>query len=201
MLRRFVQLFNKAGKSEAKLETAALQADDGQRLHLGCGAVKLDGWINIDIQETIATDLVMDVRNISEHFEPGSVSAIQMIHAISYLRLWEARDFFRSAFDLLKPGGRLIFEFPDLMKCCAMSQKATESKDAVQQIEAIRGIFAFDLGQVEQRAAFIPYAMGWAAWHLQKELQSCGFVDVSIQKPQTHGPRPDRDSRIEATRP
>lgn len=121
-----------------------------------------------------------------------------MIHSLGYLRLWQARELLVDLYQLLEPGGRLIIEQPDLIKC---ARKALESTDnPIEYLEAVRGLYAFGLDQIERREMFTPYAFGWSEMHLKKELERIGFSQVMPYNPLTHGPRPWRDMRIEAVK-
>jgi hypothetical protein len=205
MFKRFARLFEAAGSAEHQPNRlAAVKSSfpipDGPRVHLGCGGVRAEGWINVDRVETSATDAVFDFKDIGSHFESGSLGAVMLIHSVSYLRLWEARDFFKMVYSLLKPNGVLILEFPDFLKCCEMALKATREGSLADYIEAVRGVFAFDLGQIEQKQDYTPYHMAWSPFHLSVELAQVGFQDIRVCPPVTHGPRPNRDSRIEAIR-
>ena len=163
--------------------------------------------MNIDAAETARCDLRLDFSRLGESFADGSVAEVAMIHSLSYLRLWEARQLFADLHRLLRPGGRLVLELPDLAKCAerALRSQGRVSRgpeaegDEEEYLEAVRGLYAFDMGQIERREAFTPYAFGWSAWHLRRELARAGFVDIRVLDPVTHGPRPWRDSRIEAT--
>ena len=87
------------------------------KLNLGCGNEYKDGWVNIDVDKSVRTDICCDFMNLKKYFKPNSVDLIYMIHSISYLNLWESLLFFEDALDLLKKGGRLELEFPDIKKC------------------------------------------------------------------------------------
>jgi hypothetical protein len=166
------------------------------RLHLGCGTNNLDGWINIDVTDNSLADVVMDFKNIKGVFQPQSVREILMVHSISYLRLWEARDFFADTFSLLEPTGRLVLEFPDVVKCAtAITRKEIPVEE---YLEAVRAFYAFDLDEIRQKKPYTPYAFGWSAWHISQELKNVGFSDVAIKDPDTHNRRIWRDTRIEA---
>ena len=168
------------------------------RLHLGCGRERWDGYINIDIAWRADSDLRADVRDLGRLFQPESVAEIVMIHALGYLHLWEAREFFAVAARLLVPGGRLVLELPDLGKCAR--EVAASEGDVQRYLEAVRGIFAFDIASVDARQRYPPYVFGWSAWHLVRELTAAGFAQAATADPQTHGPRPWRDMRVEAIR-
>lgn len=166
------------------------------RLHLGCGSDYLDGWLNIDVTEKSKADVIMDFKNIKGNFESNSVSEVLMVHSISYLRLWEARDFFSDIYSLLKTGGRFALEFPDIVKC---SKVVLENENEIEKyLEGVRAFYAFDMGQIKRKDKYHPYAFGWSAWHISFELKRIGFTKISIMEPQTHGPLLWRDTRIEA---
>jgi SAM-dependent methyltransferase len=178
-----------------------LRAFAGQRpvkLHLGCGDVHLDGWINVDANPRSAADVVMDFSRIGEALAAASVDEIMMIHSLSYLRLSQARDLFAAIYRLLTPGGKFVVEFPDLEKCALAIRQARGN--AEQYLEAVRAVYAFDVDWIADRRPYTPYAFGWAAWHLEQELRTAGFRDVQTYEPATHGQLLWRDSRVEATK-
>ena len=166
------------------------------RLHLGCGHEHWKGWINVDISADSAADIVVDFREIKNYFEQGTIDEIVMIHSISYLRLWEARELLTDLWSILKKSGRLILEFPDIAKC---AENLIRSEGNIPEyLEAVRGIYAFGMDQITRREKFITYAFGWAAWHIKYELEVAGFSAVQIKDPQTHDQMIWRDTRIEA---
>ncbi len=168
------------------------------RLHLGCGGEHWRGYVNIDADPSANSDLRLDFIDIESAFPPATVAEVVMIHSLSYLRLWEARDLLAALGRLLEPGGRLVIEVPDLSKC---ARRALETEgDVAGYLEAVRGLYAFDLDQIARRAAFVPYAFGWSSWHLTLELERAGFRDVCVRDPQTHDGRVWRDTRIEAVK-
>jgi hypothetical protein len=165
-------------------------------LHLGCGSNYLDGWVNVDVMEECKADMIMNFKDIKKNFQPDTVGVILMIHSISYLRLWEARDFFSDAISLIRKGGKLILEFPDIAKC---SKALLDSENKVTDyLEAVRAIYAFDMEQIQRKEPFYTYTFGWSTWHISHELKKAGFTTIEIMAPQTHGPRVWRDTRIEA---
>jgi SAM-dependent methyltransferase len=121
-----------------------------------------------------------------------------MIHSLSYLRLWQARDLFAECHHLLQGGGRLVIELPDAGKCMQAALDAQGDPD--RYLESIRGLYAFDLDDIARRRAYTPYAFGWSFWHLEGELKRAGFKQISFADPVTHGRRLWRDLRCEATK-
>jgi hypothetical protein len=167
------------------------------KLHLGCGKVFMKNYINIDSTSNSVADLVSDFRDIDKHFPPNSVSEIFMVHSISYLRFWEGLEFFKDCFLLLKEGGKLIIEFPDIEKCA--SSMIQNKNDYTNYIEAVRAFYAFDLNQIKKKEKFTTYAFGWSAWHMAEELTKLGFKNIVCSDGILHNQK-WRDSHVEATK-
>lgn len=55
------------------------------RLNLGCGSVKYDGFINVDILENDNVDIVHDLNNIPWPFEDNSVEEILAEDVLEHL--------------------------------------------------------------------------------------------------------------------
>jgi len=82
-----------------------------KKLHIGCGSVRLQGWINVDIHP--AAPLILDIK----HKLPIRSDSIQLIHTehvIEHLTLQEALGFFSEAKRILKKGGTIRIAMPDL---------------------------------------------------------------------------------------
>lgn len=165
------------------------------KLNLGCGPMHLDGYINIDGDPHACADFYMDFCAVGEAFAKESISEVLMLHSLSYLNLWQARDLFVSVARLLKPGGRLVIELPDIENCARKLLESTD--DLPDYLEGVRGVYAFDLSQISNKTPITPYAFGWSAWHLRKELGEAGFHSIELHPPQFHG-QPWRDIRMEA---
>ena len=165
------------------------------KLHLGCGSDYKHGWVNIDINTSVRADIYTNFGNIKNFFNENTVQIISMSHSISYMNLWEARSFFADAHNLLLNDGKLEIEFPDIIKC---SKIIISESDIDAYLEGVRGVFAFDLGQINNKERYTPYSFGWSGWHLKEELLKIGFKDVIISDPETHGKRMWRDTRVVA---
>lgn len=84
------------------------------KLHIGCGPVHLDGWVNIDICNPTA-DLILDACLLDSHFKEGCADACFASHVFEHLETDVcAPMFLKQCFRVLKPGGVLRLVVPDL---------------------------------------------------------------------------------------
>jgi hypothetical protein len=167
------------------------------KLNLGCGPMHLGDYINIDGDTRACADFYMDFDELGDAFASDSVKEILMIHSLSYLNLWQARNFFRVAYRLLRRGGELVIELPSIEKCA--THLLASQGDLPAYLEGVRGIYAFDMTEISNQIPFTPYSFGWSAWHLEQELRVAGFDRFVIADPHFHD-QPWRDFRIEATK-
>ena len=86
-------------------------AVDGLRLNLGCGAYKLEGFVNIDQFENVEPDLVADVTNLL--YEPNTVDEIYCGHLLEHLTWEEGQNALRHWLAILKPGGMIRIVVPN----------------------------------------------------------------------------------------
>jgi predicted SAM-dependent methyltransferase len=81
------------------------------RLHLGCGSIYKDGWVNIDLAGTRA-DLPWDLA-LPLPLPPRSVDAIFHEHLLEHLTYAQGVELHRRCLELLRPGGVLRIGVPD----------------------------------------------------------------------------------------
>ena len=94
-----------------KLLRHLLLPEGSRRLHLGCGGVRLSGWINADLDPR--ADLIVDAR-LPLPFSAGSLERIYSEHLVEHLSAAAAARFFRRAHRALAPGGVMRIAMPDL---------------------------------------------------------------------------------------
>jgi len=81
------------------------------KLNVGCGKVKLPGWVNIDIEP--GADLVIDVRK-GLPFDDESVDFIYNEHFLEHLTFQEGKKVLREFYRCVKKGGVVRIAMPDL---------------------------------------------------------------------------------------
>ena len=85
------------------------------KLNIGCGRRVLDGWINVDTKSRgNAPDVDADVRELP--FPDNYADEVMAIHLIEHFYIWEVPDVVNEWKRVLKPGGKLVIECPDLEK-------------------------------------------------------------------------------------
>lgn len=87
------------------------------RLHIGCGANPLPGWINIDRVARapgVTTDL--DVTDLP--YPDGSVDAVLAEHVFEHFSFAEEALVWPELARVLRPGGTLTLEVPDFEWVC-----------------------------------------------------------------------------------
>jgi len=169
-------------------------------VNIGCGNDIRIGWDNADISPLNDSVISFD---ISKHedlmwLSNQSYDIIECNHVIGYLNYVCVVDFFKSCLHALNRDGRLILEFPDVIK---ISKKVVEisSCDLDEYIEVIRAFYAFDpKDAMNYSFNKKTYIFGWSEPIVVRALNEAGFGTIKTVNPKTHGRVLWRDSRIEA---
>jgi predicted SAM-dependent methyltransferase len=81
------------------------------RLHVGSGRARLEGWVNIDIQQIPGVDVVADV---TQGLQFENAEAVFAEHFLEHLAIDDAIKFLRESHRVLGPGGWLRLSTPNL---------------------------------------------------------------------------------------
>lgn len=88
------------------------------KYHLGCGDIRLDGWINVDARPGPAVDLVCDLADVSQL--PKGMDMVYACHVLEHFGFNgvapSAGDVLRGWVGLLAPLGACFISVPDLQK-------------------------------------------------------------------------------------
>jgi predicted SAM-dependent methyltransferase len=85
-----------------------------RKLHIGCGTVKMDGWINIDANiRPGVTDLQLDITK-GLPYEDNSCSLIYHEHVLEHLPVEAAVNFLQECYRVLQTGGTMRIAMPSL---------------------------------------------------------------------------------------
>ena len=144
------------------------------KLHLGCGDVKIDGYINVDIRSypiyrtknPSSPDVIDDMTELRQ-FRKNTVSVIYICHALDHLTRFQYNFALKSWHQLLKKGGILRISVPDMENLC---KYYVETGD----LNSIRGTL---YGGQDYKENF--HYWGWDFNELSKDLKDVGFKKVN----------------------
>jgi|TARA_Y100000034_G_scaffold51371_1_gene63184 hypothetical protein len=143
------------------------------KLHLGCGDVKIDGYINVDVRKysiyrnghKVTPDVVDDMTELRQ-FTEESVSVIYVCHALEHLTRFQYKNAMKRWYRLLKKEGILRISVPDMESLC---EYYVETGD----LNSIRGTI---YGGQTYKENF--HYWGWDFNELSKDLKDIGFGNV-----------------------
>lgn len=166
------------------------------KLNIGAGGRRLPGYLGVDAVPRPAADIVAKADKIP--LPDGCVEEIIALHLFEHFYRWECDDVIKEWKRLLKPGGRLILELPNLIKCCEnlLSGRVEGGKHPDQL--SYFGLY----GDPRQKDAFMSHRFGWTPETLKQFLSDYGFIKIKEAPTQWHpAGRTHRDMRIECVVP
>ena len=147
------------------------------RIHVGCGQVYKKGYVNIDIFDTTVADRIMSAYHLE--FPDDSASQVECMHTIEHLgatkSIYALAEFFR----VLKPGGVLLLETPDIEAAIANFLKNGEAQRKLL-MNWIYGLYSPGMGH---RYCF-PKEL------LSRMLKEAGFTDIQLNRFATKSAQP-----------
>lgn len=180
------------GKRWLALFEEIVQSDVETRVNIGSGGNPVKGWINVDLDPR--ADVNADVRKLP--FDTASVDVAQAIHVIEHIYYWDVQDTLKEWLRILKPGGKLILECPDILKCARNLVEAYDRGELASPRLTIWGMF----GDPHYKNELMMHKWGYMPETLIAEMEKAGFVNVSEKPPQTHM-REKRDLRVVGYKP
>lgn len=135
------------------------------KLHLGCGDVSLDGYINIDARYLPNVDKVENAQFLRSYSE-GSVDVIYACAILEHFTRWEYVGVLQRWNDLLRPGGILRISVPDFEALTNYYKKCGD----------IRKLIGMFYGGQDYKENF--HHMCWDFNMLKEDLENVGFKDI-----------------------
>lgn len=169
----------------------------GLRLNVGCGARTLEGYFNCDVERNPDAprdpDLLCDAKSIP--LPDGCASELMAIHVFEHFYRWEVDRVLREWKRLLRPGGLLVLELPNLVKCCQNYLDGRMKGGKHPDQLARWGIY----GDPRTGNHWMSHPWGYSPEELQFILEDAGFTKVK-HLPTVYHPagRNHRDMRLEA---
>jgi SAM-dependent methyltransferase len=112
---------------------------ENPKLNVGSGPILLEEFINYDIEETktdgMRTDMFGNIVDINIQFAESTFAEIRCAHVIQQFRATEVAKMLRSFYRILRPGGMVVLEGPDVVK--SFHHYVTNSCDVPGYIECL----------------------------------------------------------------
>jgi SAM-dependent methyltransferase len=165
------------------------------RLNLGCGDKILPGYVNVDVVEARAgmkPDVICDLHDLAP-FADASADEILSVHVVEHFWRWEIRDVMREWARVLKPGGRMIIECPNILSACRTFLENPQQFSREDQ-NGQRTMWVF-YGDPKWKDPLMIHRWGYTADSLKELLSEVGLADVR-QEPAQFKLREPRDMRV-----
>jgi SAM-dependent methyltransferase len=169
--------------------------DGKNRLNLGCGDKILEGYINVDFAESRKgnkPDVIADLRDLQ--FEVDYADEILSVHVIEHFYPWEAEDLLNHWKNILKPGGSLVIECPNILTAAEM---LLNDPDRVARADGKDGQLAMWplYGDPAWKDPLMCHRWGYTPTTLIDLLKRCGFSNVR-REPAMFKQQDPRDMRV-----
>ena len=136
------------------------------KLHLGCGNKKLEGWTNIDLLPSSKADVIDDVTKLTS-IKDTSIDEIYACHVLEHitredliptLKLWKSK---------LVLGGKIKIAVPDFDSVCNIYKKNKSINEVIGLVSGGRE------GKLDEHKIIFDFN------YLSDCLTSVGFINVS----------------------
>lgn len=160
-----------------------------KRVHVGCGPNILEGWVNVDVCAFTGVDVVAPADNLP--FLNATVDEMMAEHLIEHLTFFEFNRALAEWHRVLKSGGNLTLECPDLLGLCCQFIGANE----YGRYDTYRGywpliahFYGHQRGKSEAEIMGQVHKSGYTEEHLHRVLTGAGFHDIEFVPPQRQTP-------------
>lgn len=168
------------------------------RINFGCGKQTWDGWYCIDAVRHPKATRDPDLLYVAE-FDGGEIrnpvplpdecaDEVNSFHFIEHIFRWQSPAMLREWHRLLKPGGVLVLELPNLEAACRNLLAGMDDQMCMWPI----------YGDWSHMDPYMMHKHGYTPKTIKALLAECGFKDIVMKPPRTHGARANRDMRVEA---
>jgi len=170
------------------------------KLNLGCGDKILPGYVNVDVVEARAgmkPDVICDLHDLVP-FADASAEEILSVHVVEHFWRWEIRDVLKEWVRVLKPGGRMVVECPNLESACRTFLENPQ-QNAREDQAGQRTMWVF-YGDPKWKDPLMIHRWGYTPESLGALMHEVGLAEVR-QEPAQYKLREPRDMRVVGVKP
>ncbi|MDB5183177.1 MAG: hypothetical protein JWO47_961 [Candidatus Saccharibacteria bacterium] len=149
------------------------------KLHLGCGQVYLEGYVNIDypldkhtVQEKTVADEFHDLTKL--RYKAKTIDEVRLHHVYEHFPRHIALALLASWQGWLKKGGKIHIEVPDFDESAKLV--IDPSLPERDRKVALRHIFG------SNEAPWATHYEGWSAERLREAMKLFGFKNIKIEQ-------------------
>lgn|ERR1035437_3675140 len=139
-----------------------------KKLNLGCGANKIKGFINIDIEPSVKPDLICNFITQKLPYRKNSIGEVLLYHTIEHINKCYHISVLAEIFRVLKPGGLFYISYPEFLKCVKNWRTNYRGRKAFWEATIFgRGLYLADFHVcIMNTPDFV------------KLLEDCGFIEI-----------------------
>ena len=170
------------------------------RLNLGCGDMLLPGYVNVDVaaeRRGRQPDVLCDIRDLSA-FADNHADEVMAIHVIEHFYRWEVVGLIKEWVRVLKPGGQLVLECPNLLSAC--EALLANPEQAAQPGQAGSRTMWCLYGDPSWQDPLMCHRWLYTPQSLAQVMHEAGLRDLAQKAPQFKARHP-RDMRVVGTKP
>lgn len=174
--------------------------EEGQPLkfNIGCGRDKIPGFIGIDRFDKSA-DINEDIFEVD--LPEGCADEILASHLIEHIPHHRGPELLKKWFNVLKPGGKLVMELPDLEGLCKAFVEAETDEEKYWLTVCIYGVAHGEevpSEEIQKYGTKSPHLWGYYPKVLSDILIEIGYKDIQILPQQ--GMHMGKNFRLEAVK-
>lgn len=177
-----------------------MTANNGLKIHFACGKHVMDGWYNMDAVRHPAAkrdpELLFEMRfkdgELVERIplKDGCAEELFAAHIIEHFARYDVDAVVAEWKRLLRQGGRLILELPNLEAACRNLLAGMSDQMAMFPI----------YGDAGWKSPYMLHKYGYTPKTITALLAFHGFDNITLLPPVTHRARANRDMRVEAVK-
>ena len=170
------------------------------KLNLGCGDKIIEGYVNVDVVESRLgkkPDVICDLHALTP-FEDASADEIMAIHVVEHFWRWEVVDILKEWTRVLKPGGKMVLEAPNLISAC-QAVLVDPDQASLPGLEGQRSMWVL-YGDPRWQDPLMVHRWGYTPRSLAQVMHQAGLTELR-QEPAQFKLREPRDMRITGVKP
>jgi len=165
------------------------------KLNLGSGGIEYRGYLSVDLTDKRAA-IKMDATKLD--LDDNSVSEILALHLFEHINPYKSIATLKEWLRVLKPGGKLTMELPDLESLCERYIKANTGKRYGLANCIYGSVNTTDSGNPSEITS--PHLYGWDKQQIHDHLWNAGFTRIEFMPERFPHPEPPNMS-VDAYKP